>query len=113
MSQVHDALVALRLSVAQFDSHEKMALATFLCGNCNPVFDLSISEKDQPFSEALQNAIKASTEFSVITKLGFAIELLQFCQDEEEEAGCWDGGEEIDLDPYGYLTPALDEEEDF
>ena len=106
-----DALTTLRSAVAQFEQSQKLTLAAFLISECNPNFGLKVEQE-----EALEKAFAASEAFAVAEKLSFAIELLQFCQDKEEVADGIDSEDDdyddYDLDPYGYDTPALDEDED-
>jgi hypothetical protein len=56
----------------------------------------------QNFNKGLTTAVLQVSSLSPLTKLGIGIELLKI------EAQ----GEDIDADPYGYITPALDEDEE-
>ncbi|MEG3899939.1 MULTISPECIES: hypothetical protein [unclassified Microcoleus] len=77
-----DALTVLRSAAAQFEQPQKLTLAAFLISECNPNFGLKVEQE-----VALEKAFAASEQFSVAEKLSFAIELLRFCQDEEEDEG--------------------------
>ena len=81
-----DDLTALRSTVVQLNDSEKLALATYLTKDCNPDFWSNIyTEADHGSAiDAVDDAFQVCTGFPVNQKLAFAIELLQFCQDEEE-----------------------------
>ncbi|MEG4264505.1 hypothetical protein QUA41_31035 [Microcoleus sp. Pol11C1] len=79
-----EALAQLRFAVARFDRSEKLALAAFLTAQCNPRF-VSVTHTAEPvFGENLDAALEATGYFPQEAKLAFAIELLQFCRDEDE-----------------------------
>ena len=80
MSETDD-LTALRSAVAEFEESQKLTFAAFLISECNPNFGLKVEQET-----ALENAFAGSDNFSVGQKLSFAIEILQHCQDKEEEA---------------------------
>ena len=75
-----DDLTALRSAVAEFEESQKLTFAAFLISECNPNFGLKVEQE-----KALENVFTASVNFSVGQKLSFAIELLRFCRDKEEE----------------------------
>ncbi|WP_373534740.1 hypothetical protein [Microcoleus sp.] len=80
-----DALIVLRSAVSQFDRSEKLALAAFLVTQCNPRFVSVIHEAEPVFGENLDAALAATGKLPQQAKLSFAIELVRFCQDEEED----------------------------
>jgi hypothetical protein len=101
----NDALTTLRSTVSQFDRSERLALATLLTTQCNPRFREVTYAAYPPFKGWLNNALLAAGDFPQTAKLAFAIELLQHQLSEDEE-------DTVDTDPYGYETPAIDEDED-
>lgn len=82
-----DNLTALRSAVARLDEDEKLALAAFLTLECTSQVTFPEFQDRGCYSEALKNGFEASTGFSRVEKLAFAIELLLLCQDKEEDKG--------------------------
>jgi hypothetical protein len=110
-----DALTVLRSSVAQFDRSERLAFSALLITQCNPRFQATYTA-EPPFGGTLDDALLASGDFPQTVKLAFAIELLQHQLSQDEEGG-EDGLPDPEdyedyLDPYGYDTPAIDEDEE-
>jgi hypothetical protein len=114
-----DSLAILRSSVARLSEDEKLALAAFLGLDCTVHISSPIlGEETHLFPDNLKETLSVVTEFPRTAKLAFAIELLQAQLDEEDGDGLADPsdyeGEEyysiVELDPYGYDTPAIDEE---
>jgi hypothetical protein len=96
-----DALGLLRLLVAQFDRSEKLAFSALLITQCNPRFQ-AIYTAEPPFEGTLDRALLASSDFPQITKLAFAIELLEYqlSQDEEvKDSGILHNFDSDDFDP--------------
>lgn len=77
-------LTTLRSTVAQLDQYEKLALAAFLVGTSNPKFPGFTMPEDGTVGTNLAKACDLARTFPNATKIFFAIELLQFCQDKQE-----------------------------
>ncbi len=124
-----DALTLLRSTVTGFDRGERLALATVLTFEVNPRLG-QIAYKATPlFDHRFDTALVAAGNFNQQQKLAFAIEILQDQLSRDEVCGSgefsnsnYQGEEyyssdrplldEYNLDPYGYDTPAIDEEEE-
>jgi hypothetical protein len=80
-----DDLTALRASVAELDEDEKLALAGFLSLECTTEVTFPVFQNTEPYREVLKTAFEASTKFDRAEKISFAIELLHFCLEVEED----------------------------
>ena len=80
-----DDLTALRPTVTGLNKDEKIALAGILALDCTIHFRWSIFREDGLLGEDLPKIALLLEHFSRAAKLAFSIELLQFCQDEQDE----------------------------
>ena len=97
-----DDLTALRSAVAQLDQAEKLALATYLTGTSNPKFQGLVNLDMDKLTAQLAEVCELSAIFPTDTRIFFAIELLQFCQDEEEDDGLPDPADYDDEEEENY-----------
>ncbi len=124
-----DALTLLRSTVPKFARSERLALVTLLTFELNPRLSQIVYKADPLFGREFDTALATIGNFSQQQKLAFAIELLQDQLSRDEVCGSgefsnsnYQGEEyyssdrplldEYNLDPYGYDTPAIDEEEE-
>ena len=82
-----DDLTALRSAVEVLNKDEKLALAGKLALDCTVQFRWSVIRGNELLGKDLPKIALLLERFSKTAKLAFAIELLQFCQDEEEDEG--------------------------
>lgn len=91
-----DTLNCLQSTVSCFDPNDKLALACFLIGEANLLYEFELKEDGVAFGEALESAFETGIELSTAEKIAFAIELLQDYQEEEREGRWEDEDEEND-----------------
>jgi hypothetical protein len=81
----NDDLTVLRAYIRELNEDEKLALVGFLSLECTTQVAFPVFQNTEYFRESLKSAFEASTKFDRAAKLSFAIELLRFCQDAEED----------------------------
>lgn len=94
----NDDLAIFRQSVADLTEDELLALAAFLSLECTTTVSFPVFQNTDYFRETLKNTFEVSTNFDRSTKLDFAIELIRFCCDAEED----EDDENLEEPTWGY-----------
>lgn len=78
-------LTLLRANVTELNEDEKLALAAFLSLESTTEVSYPVFQNTEGFRDQLKSVFEVASEFDRAAKLSFAIELLHFCLEVEED----------------------------